>query len=142
MNLATDLYPKYDCIVVGGGIAGLVTAYEVYKRDPSLRVRILEGQSRIGGQILSDVIGELGARWISTDQRHILALCNELNVQLFTKVSEKTYRNITDLDSDSLRSRLVKFETYRFFSMLDVICQDIRCIVSCPPIQDAVTPQH
>lgn len=24
MNLATDLYPKYDCIVVGGGIAGIM----------------------------------------------------------------------------------------------------------------------
>lgn len=130
MDLATDLYPKYDCIVVGGGIAGLVAAYEVYKRDPSLRVRVLESKERIGGQILSDVIGELGARWISTDQRHILALCNELNVQLFTKASDKTYKSITDSDSDSLWSTLGRFEINRFFSMLDVICQDIRCILS------------
>lgn len=126
MNLATDLYPKYDCIVVGGGLAGLVAAYEIQKRDPSLKVKILEGENRIGGQILSDVIGELGARWISTDQRHILTLCNELNVQLFSKVPDADYKSITYLDKDSLWSTLSKFETKRFFSMLDVICQDSR----------------
>lgn len=124
MNLATELYPKYDCIIVGGGIAGLVTAYEVNKRDPSLKVKILEGDNRIGGQILSDVIGELGARWISTDQSDILKLCNELNVQLFTKKPDKEYKNITDTDKDSFWSTLSKFEINRFFTMMDVLCQD------------------
>lgn len=124
MNLASELYPKYDCIVIGGGLAGLVAAYEVYKRDPSLRVKILEGESRIGGQILSDVIGELGARWISTDQRHILKLCNELNVQLFSQVPQTEYKNITELDEGTIWSKLTKFEINRFFSMMDVICQD------------------
>lgn len=126
MNLATELYPKYDCIIVGGGIAGLVAAYEVYKRDPSLKVKILEGKNRIGGQILSDVIGELGARWISTDQRHILKLCNELNVQVFTQKTENEYKNITDSDTGSLWSTLPKFEINRFFKMMDVFCQDSR----------------
>lgn len=147
MNLATDLYPKYDCIVVGGGIAGiimiknskqrlnnkfqifptgLVATYEIYKRDPSLQIRILEAGNRIGGQILSDVIGELGARWISEDQSHILKLCNELNVQIFTNVEEKDYKNISDLDKDAFLSSFAKFELKRFFSMIDVICQDSR----------------
>lgn len=125
MNLATELYPKYDCVIVGGGIAGLVVAYEVYKRDPSLRVRILEGKNRVGGQILSDVIGELGARWISTEQKHILKLCNELNVHLFTQAAENDYRNITDLHTDSMWCTLSKFEVKRFLSMMDVICQDV-----------------
>lgn len=126
LDLATDLYPKYDCIVVGGGVAGLVAAYECYKRDPSLKVKILEGENRIGGQILSDVIGELGARWISTDQRHILKLCNELNVQLFSQAPETEYENITALDKHSWCAALSKFEINRFFAMIDVICQDIR----------------
>lgn len=126
MNLATELYPKYDCIIVGGGIAGLVTAYELNKRDPSLKVKILEGENRIGGQILSDVIGELGARWISTDQSDILKLCNELNVQLFSKKTDKEYKNITDTDKDSFWSTLSKFEINRFFIMMDVLCQDSR----------------
>lgn len=126
VNLATDLLPKYDCIVVGGGIAGLVAAYEIYKRDPSLKLKILESENRIGGQILSDIIGELGARWISSDQRHILQLCNELNVQLFSQVPDSEFKNITDLDDDSFWSIFSKFETKRFFSMIDVICQDSR----------------
>lgn len=126
MNLTTDLYPKYDCIIVGAGLTGLVTAYEVYKRDPSLNVKILEGENRIGGQILSDVIGELGARWISEDQRHILKLCNELNVQLCSHMEEKEYRDICDWDKNSFCASLSKFELKRFFSMVDVICQDSR----------------
>lgn len=35
---------KYDVIVIGGGISGLTTAYHLKKRDPKLRIIVLEAK--------------------------------------------------------------------------------------------------
>ncbi len=48
----TPLTPTHRWVaVVGGGITGLVAAYELLRRDPSLQVTILEASERLGGQI-------------------------------------------------------------------------------------------
>ena len=38
----------YDVIIIGGGIVGLSTGYELLKRNPSLKVIILEKEPEIG----------------------------------------------------------------------------------------------
>lgn len=57
--------PEYDCVVVGGGIAGLVGAHEL--RDS--RVLLLERDGRLGGRVKSERRGEywvnLGAQFLS-----------------------------------------------------------------------------
>jgi oxygen-dependent protoporphyrinogen oxidase len=43
-----------DVLIVGGGIAGLATAYELHRRNVS--VLLLESSSRVGGVILSEAV--------------------------------------------------------------------------------------
>ena len=38
----------YDVIIIGGGIVGLSTGYELLKQDQSLKIIILEKESQIG----------------------------------------------------------------------------------------------
>ena len=41
----------YDIIVIGGGIAGLNTVYEITKEIPSIKIILLESTNRLGGRI-------------------------------------------------------------------------------------------
>ncbi|MFI1252959.1 flavin monoamine oxidase family protein [Streptomyces netropsis] len=70
--------------VIGAGIAGLVAAYELERLN--YRVRILEGNTRIGGRIHTHRFGpdpgapsvELGAMRIPTHHRHTLEYIEHL----------------------------------------------------------------
>ena len=41
----------YDIIIIGGGIAGLYTAYKLIKKNPNQKILILERNRKIGGRI-------------------------------------------------------------------------------------------
>lgn len=43
----------YDVVVIGAGVSGLYTAYLLRKKDPLLRLLVLETSSRLGGRILT-----------------------------------------------------------------------------------------
>ena len=47
LNTVTSKLKNYDYIIVGGGIAGLSTAYWLLKKDPNLKIGIIE-KTRIG----------------------------------------------------------------------------------------------
>ncbi|MEO3993584.1 MAG: FAD-dependent oxidoreductase [Desulfurococcaceae archaeon TW002] len=47
---------KRICIV-GGGLAGLSTAYHLLRREESLRITVLESTDRVGGLLKSEVVG-------------------------------------------------------------------------------------
>jgi len=42
-----------DCVIVGGGIAGLYAAYRLKRADPHVRLVVLESASEVGGRILT-----------------------------------------------------------------------------------------
>jgi protoporphyrinogen oxidase len=44
----------YDFIIIGGGISGLYTAYQLLKNNPKIKFCILEKESRIGGRMGSE----------------------------------------------------------------------------------------
>ena len=76
---------EVDCLVVGAGIAGLVTAYCI--AESGLSVKILEARSRVGGRLLS-VAGplgisiELGGELIGSFHNALLSLCRRLSIEI------------------------------------------------------------
>lgn len=71
-----------DVIIVGGGIAGLATAYELHQRG--VRFRLLERASRPGGVILTEQIQDFtfdaGPDALLIQKPAAIALCRELGL--------------------------------------------------------------
>jgi oxygen-dependent protoporphyrinogen oxidase len=42
---------KYEYIILGGGVAGLYTAYHILKKSPNSYILILEKENHLGGRI-------------------------------------------------------------------------------------------
>ncbi|MEO6728849.1 MAG: NAD(P)/FAD-dependent oxidoreductase [Candidatus Dojkabacteria bacterium] len=89
---------KYDYIIVGSGIAGLYSAYQLKKRGHS--VLVLEKNTDPGGRMRSKKIHEdyenIGASFITTSYKHLLALAKDLNLT-FT-VDEGAAHNVAIID--------------------------------------------
>lgn len=74
--------PRFDCIVVGGGLAGLLAAYEATNAGKS--VALFEANNHCGGAIASvDIMGirvDAGAESFATTRPEVLALIDELGL--------------------------------------------------------------
>lgn len=75
MSKSDGVSEETDVVVVGGGIAGLITARELGKRG--LRVTVLEARDRLGGRVWTDHrLGrdlEIGGTWLHWVQPHAWA---------------------------------------------------------------------
>jgi monoamine oxidase len=70
----------YDCVVIGGGLSGLVTARNLYRSGKS--ILLIEARGRIGGRmhglrLASGQWIDLGGKWAEPTQDRILALLDE-----------------------------------------------------------------
>ena len=78
----------YDFIIIGGGIAGLYTAYNLIKNDKSLKILIIEKNNYLGGRIKtvheeinSKIFNfESGAGRFNDNHKLLLNLINELGL--------------------------------------------------------------
>jgi oxygen-dependent protoporphyrinogen oxidase len=48
--------PTADVVVIGAGITGLAVAWGLVRRDPSLRVRVLEASALVGGNLRTEEV--------------------------------------------------------------------------------------
>jgi len=83
-RVMNDNAPR-QVIVVGAGVAGLVAARRL--SDRGLDVMVLEARDRVGGRLWSHrmpngEIVELGGEWISTSQKAVTSLADELGLGL------------------------------------------------------------
>jgi hypothetical protein len=73
--------PKYDYVIIGGGLAGLYTAYKINQSEPNTKLLILERNRQMGGRI--DTINhklEAGAGRFHDHHKLLLALIDELGL--------------------------------------------------------------
>ncbi len=75
-----------EIIIIGGGLSGLTTAFELKKKNISFK--ILEAQNRIGGRIetiygLQNTPMEMGATWFSKEHHQLIQFLSEINIGYF-----------------------------------------------------------
>lgn len=111
---------KIDILIVGAGLSGLTSALKIIQKEPSLRVRILESSTRIGGQLTNTSLGEIGAKWITEDQCHIYRLLNTLQVPIHKRnIVSSQLKNYRELDEGWFAS-LAKYELQRYINELEL----------------------
>ena len=68
----------YDIIILGGGIAGLYTAYKLNKCSPHLKILLLEKENYLGGRVFTvhqgDMNVEAGAGRFADNHKYLMEL--------------------------------------------------------------------
>ena len=80
---------NYDVVIIGGGIAGIYTMYNLKKNYPNLKVLLLEKDNRFGGRIYTfhkkidneTYKMDLGAGRIGFHHKNMMDLINELKIE-------------------------------------------------------------
>ena len=74
----------YDIIILGGGIAGLYTAYKLNKCSPHLKILLLEKENYLGGRVFTvhqgDMNVEAGAGRFADNHLYLMELLKELKL--------------------------------------------------------------
>ena len=75
---------QYDTIIVGGGISGLNTAYQIIKKHPTHRILIIEGSNRLGGRLntikYKGTQYEAGGARFNNKHSRLIKLLNDFNL--------------------------------------------------------------
>lgn len=115
---------EYDVAIIGAGISGLTAAHSLLKKDPDLKLLIIEKGNVSGGQICSSPEGELGGRWFSEGHHELINLCKELKICVGKYQSMPKYLlDVWEIDKGYL-SCLARFELKRFFKRIDLLSKE------------------
>ncbi|QQE66047.1 hypothetical protein GFS31_27420 [Leptolyngbya sp. BL0902] len=76
----------YDCLVIGGGLSGLVAARQLQRAGHSTLV--LEAQDQLGGRMVGKALPsgqwiDFGGQWVGPTQDRFLALLDEYGIRRF-----------------------------------------------------------
>lgn len=80
---------RYDCVVLGAGLAGLDAAYLL--RQSNFSVCVLEARERVGGRVLTmrtlarQQHAELGPEFIDSNHRRVIRLAERFHLSLSTR---------------------------------------------------------
>jgi len=78
--------PHAKFIIIGAGLSGLTTAYELLKQGEE-NFLILEGRKRIGGRIRTKDNIDLGATWFQGYHSNLMQLVDDLSLEKFDQYS-------------------------------------------------------
>jgi len=80
---------RYDCVVLGAGLAGLYAAYLL--RQSNFSVCVLEARERVGGRVLTlrtlarQQHAELGPEFVDSNHYRVIRLAERFNLTLSTR---------------------------------------------------------
>ncbi|XP_025082875.1 probable flavin-containing monoamine oxidase A [Pomacea canaliculata] len=117
---------KYDVIVIGGGISGLTTAFHLKKRDPKLRIIVLEAKDRVGGRTqtisLKSKDGtdkwDIGGQWVGRCQPHIMSLLLELGLETHPQYTKG--KKIQQLSGPNISTFSGDLPSLSIFALIDL----------------------
>ncbi|KAK2576992.1 hypothetical protein KPH14_011954 [Odynerus spinipes] len=81
-----------DVIIVGAGLTGLATAYNILRRKPTLDVLIVEGTDKAGGRVLSHGCSKY--YYVSHLQNHVTRLLQTLNIKTCSRENANARRRL------------------------------------------------
>jgi monoamine oxidase len=88
----------FDIIIVGGGLSGLMAAYEIQRLLPKASWTLLEARDVLGGRLTNDELGhsiDLGGAWIwPRFQPHMRNLTSSLKLQTFLQPDDPSATRI------------------------------------------------
>ncbi|XP_071107333.1 probable flavin-containing monoamine oxidase A [Haliotis cracherodii] len=127
--MSSDLF---DAIIVGAGISGLTAAHRLKKKEPNIRVLVIEAKDRVGGRTysvpLKTVAGtdgtegtdvwDLGSQWVGRCQTHVMSLLSELELETYPQYSEGS--KFVQLDDHSIRTYTSTLPTLSYLELLDL----------------------
>lgn len=119
MFLQFPLIAQPKIVVVGGGLAGLVTAYRL--NEQGYAVELYEARNRLGGRVFSVMtngqVAELGAQNIydGEDSDHIEKIINELHLK---KESRDIPFNLHYFDEDNITNVSFRLKKNKFTPQL------------------------
>ncbi|XP_013393626.1 probable flavin-containing monoamine oxidase A [Lingula anatina] len=148
-KMASPASVEVDVVVVGAGLSGLSAAYELTKRDPSLRVAVLEAKDRVGGRTLTTTlkaaggedVWDLGGQWVGSSQTHIMALIQELGLEVYSQYDKgKKYMKLGD---NKIRT-FTSIPALPFWVLIDLyfLMRKIDSMSSQVPIEDPYQCQY
>ena len=74
----------YDIVVIGGGLAGLFTTYQIHKKNPQTNVLLIEKENRFGGRVYTykdqHMTVEAGAGRFNGSHRLLMNLIKDLGL--------------------------------------------------------------
>jgi monoamine oxidase len=97
---------QVDAAVVGAGLAGLTAARRLAEKGAD--VIVLEASDRVGGRTVNEPISEteqteMGGQWVGPTQDRVLALVDELGLEMFPTRTEG--QNVIEMDGRLRRYR-------------------------------------
>lgn len=126
---------NYDIVIVGGGIAGIYSMYNLKKKYPKLKVLLLEKDERFGGRVYSfnekvdniDYIMDLGAGRIGYHHKLMVSLIKELKLEKFmfnisnTENYIKYNKKNREVSDESLIRKKYSTLLYNFFNSSKIV---------------------
>ena len=121
---------NYDIVIIGGGIGGIYTMYNLKKKYPKLKVLLLEKEDRFGGRIYTfntrvnniDYIMDLGAGRIGYHHKLMVYIIKELKLEKFMLEIKNTENYIEynkknrEASDESLMRKKYSKLLYNFFN--------------------------
>ncbi|XP_001358764.3 putative flavin-containing monoamine oxidase AofH [Drosophila pseudoobscura] len=107
--------PELDVVIVGSGLSALTSAVKLLAKETTLHIRILDENSRPGGQLAQN-----GIRFVDEEQHDMLNFMQDMQLSLQHRHNENSQlRRCWDLDRGPT-AQLAKFELCRYIQMLDL----------------------